>query len=384
MKILRVIATIDPDTGGPLEGLKRASMIMLEEGIEIEVLSMDAPDRFGAEAKKMPFPVHRKGADKRSYYGYSKRFKKWIQIHAADYDAVIIHGMWQYHGLASSRACRQAGVPYYIYPHGMLDPWFNQTYPLKKLKKQLYWWLAEHGVLHHARAVLFTTEEECRLARQSFAPYRVNEHIPGYGTTAPQIDASGAAAELRGSGVRWAQHPYFIFLGRIQEKKGLDLLIEAYSELRSKHSDLPDLVIAGPEQQPEYARDLKARFPQEGIHWIGTVSGELKWQALAAAEALTLVSHQENFGLVVAEALSLGTPALISNKVNIWREIVADGAGFAENDDLAGAMRLLETWHFLSPETRTAIRTRAMETFKRHFDLHNATKRLIRLLEETR
>lgn len=382
MKILRVIATIDPDTGGPLEGLKRASSIMAELGVEVEVLSMDTPTLFDEEAGKLPWPVHRQGADKRSYYGFSKRFRAWIAQHAADYDAVIIHGMWQYHGLATSQACRRAGVPYFIYPHGMLDPWFNEAYPLKKLKKQLYWWLAEHAVLRHAKAVLFTSEEECRLARRSFAPYRVHEHILGYGTTAPDIDATEAADRLRSSGTEWALRPYFLFLGRVQEKKGLDLLIEAYSGLRSEDPNIPDLVIAGPEQQPDYARDLKTRFPQEGIHWIGAISGELKWQALAAAEALTLVSHQENFGLVVAEALSLGTPVLISDKVNIWREIVNDGAGMAESDDLAGARKLLGDWLALSPEAKEAMRGCAKETFTRHFDLHNATQRLIQLLEE--
>lgn len=383
MKILRVIATIDPDTGGPLEGLKRASTIMCELGVDVEVLSMDAPDLYSDVAAKLPWTIHRQGADKRSYYGVSKRFRSWIGQHAADYDAVIVHGMWQYHGLATSQACRRAGVPYFIYPHGMLDPWFNQAYPLKKLKKQIYWWLAEHTVLRHAQAVLFTSEEECHLARQSFAPYHVREHILGYGTIRPDIDATEAAGRLRSSGTEWAQRPYFLFLGRIQEKKGLDLLIEAYADLRSTKQDIPDLVIAGPEQQPDYARDLKTHYPQAGIHWIGAISGDLKWQALAAAEALTLVSHQENFGLVVAEALALGTPVLISDKVNIWREIVNDGAGLAESDDLAGARKLLESWQALSPEAKAAMRARAKETFTRHFDLQNATQRLIQLLEET-
>ncbi len=383
MKILRVIATIDPDTGGPLEGLKRASQIMSELGVEVEVLSLDSPERYSEEAAKLPWSIHRQGADERTYYGFSKRFKAWIREHAADYDAVIIHGMWQYHGLATAQACRKAGVPYFIYPHGMLDPWFNQAYPLKKMKKQLYWWLAEHGVVHHAKAVLFTSEEECRLARQSFVPYQVREHVLGYGTTAPDIEAAEAASTLRASGTVWAQKPYFLFLGRVQEKKGLDLLIEAYSTLRAKDSSIPNLVIAGPEQQPEYAQDLKTRFPQEGIYWIGSISGDLKWQTLAAAEALTLVSHQENFGLVVAEALALGTPVLISDKVNIWREIVADGAGFAESDDLEGAQRLLNIWQALTHETKATMRAQASKTFTQHFELRNATQRLIRLLKKT-
>ena len=78
----------------------------------------------------------------------------------------------------------------------MLDPWFNRTYPLKHLKKLLYWPWAEYRVLRDAKAVLFTSEEERRLARKSFAPYRCNEVVVNYGTAAPEIDLPGAREEF--------------------------------------------------------------------------------------------------------------------------------------------------------------------------------------------
>ena len=379
MKILRVIPTIDPHTGGPVEGLKRASEIMSELDVEVEILSLDPPDLYDEEVEKLPWKVHRQGENKRTYYGYSRRFQNWILQHASNYDAVIVHGTWQFHGKASSIACRRAGVPYFVYPHGMLDPWFNDAYPIKRIKKQIYWWLFEHSVLRHAEAVLFTSREECQLARKSFTPYKIKEHVIGYGTTTPDIHPG----MLTRPNKEWAESPYFLFLGRIQEKKGLDLLVEAYSDLRAGNSGIPNLVIAGPEQQPEYAQSIKERFPQDGIHWIGTISGELKTQTLASAEALTLVSHQENFGLVVAEALALGTPVLISNKVNIWREITTDGAGYAEDDTLDGANKLLQKWLSLNAQEKDKHRTQAKATFQKHFELRNATKRLIQLLEDT-
>ena len=66
----------------------------------------------------------------------------------------------------------------------------------------------------------------------------------------------------------------------------------------------------------------------ERITWAGLLQGDLKWGALLAAEAFILPSHQENFGIAVAEALAVGTPVLISYKVNIWLEIEADNAGW--------------------------------------------------------
>ena len=166
-------------------------------------------------------------------------------------------------------------------------------------------------------------------------------------------------------------------MSRIQEKKGLDLLVAAYAKLRSNDPTLPDLVIAGPIQQQDYADQIQTNYDQSGIHWIGTLSGIDKWTALAASEAMTLVSHQENFGIVIAEALAVGTPTLISDKVNIWREISNGGAGLAQADTLDGAEALLNTWNSLSEEQRSAMSRAALDVFKTHFDIRESTKRLV-------
>lgn len=381
MKLLRVIATINPATGGPVEGLERASRVMLELGVEVEVACLDRPGAFAPEHARLPWPVHQLGPFYLGAYAYAPRLSPWLRQNLRDYDAVIIHGNWQYHGFAAARACRKQQIPYFIYPHGMLDPWFNQTYPLKKLKKQLYWFWGEHPVLANARAVLFTSEEECRLARRSFAPYRVREKIIGYGTSAPDpalLDASPATAD---PAPPWEGRRYFLFLGRIQEKKGLDLLVEAYAGLRARDPGLPDLVIAGPVQQEDYAARIRDNFPADGIHWAGTIEGASKWRTLAGAEALVLPSHQENFGLVVAEALAVGTPVLLSDKVNIWREVTEGGAGRAAPDTPGGARRLLEEWLALSPDEQSAMREAARDVFARHFEIRRATERLVAYLQ---
>lgn len=375
MKLLRVIATIDPKTGGPIEGLKRASLIMSEMGVDVEIACLDAPGDLADEVAALPWKVHSLGPHKLGQYAYAPRCKQWLEAHVGDYDAVIIHGMWQYHGFATARSCRKLGVPYFVYTHGMLDPWFNRTYPLKKLKKQLYWYWGEHPVLSNASAVLFTSEEECRLARQSFAPYKVNEKVIGYGTTAPDLET--IVPRFKANAGDWGARPYFVFLGRIQEKKGLDLLVAAYAKLRQAHPDIPDLVIVGPQQQPAYANRIKADFPQDGIYWVEALEGEKKWEVLAAAEALVLVSHQENFGLVVAEALAVGTPVLISDKVNIWREISDGGAGFVQPDTQEGAQRLLSNWIGLSAEQQDQMSLAAKAVYLEHFEIRKATERLI-------
>jgi len=186
MKLLRVIHTIQAHSGGPIEGLKQASRIMSELGVEVEIACLDAPATVSDEVENFPWKVHALGPGKFGNFSYSSHMRDWLDANVHQYDAVIIHGNWQYHGFATSKACLRHKVPYFIYPHGMLDPWFNRTYPLKKLKKQLYWRKGEHPVLHHAQAVLFTCSEECRLARGCFTPYEVTEKVIGYGTNAPE------------------------------------------------------------------------------------------------------------------------------------------------------------------------------------------------------
>ncbi|HKK17803.1 MAG TPA: glycosyltransferase [Opitutales bacterium] len=376
MKILRVIHSVEAKSGGPVEGLKQASRIMSELGVEVEVACLDTPESIEAELKSFPWPLQPLGPGKFGNYSYSRKLKLWLERNVSRFDAVIVHGNWQYHGFAAFKACSRHGIPYYVYPHGMLDPWFNETYPLKKLKKRIYWNLAEHRVLHNARAVLFTCQEECLRARRCFAPYVVQEKVIGYGTNAPEY----GIAELQKD--RPHGRPYFLFLSRIQEKKGLDLLVEAFAELKSARGDIPDLLIAGPEQQPAYAEGLKKRFSQAGVHWLGEVRGLEKWKLLANAEALVLPSHQENFGIVVAEALALGTPALISNKVNIHAEVMQFEAGIVENDDLEGAKSLLSKWEQLSKVERDAMSMAAGNLFKTRFDIRQATKDLIRFIQD--
>ncbi|CAA6693507.1 MULTISPECIES: glycosyltransferase [unclassified Lentimonas] len=377
MKLLRVIHTVQAHSGGPIEGLKQASRIMSELGVEVEIACLDTPETIHDEIEQFPWRIHALGPGKLGNYSYSSALKDWLDTYVDQYDAVIIHGNWQYHGLATSKACRRHSIPYFIYPHGMLDPWFNETYPLKKLKKRLYWNWGEHPILHHAKAVLFTCAEECNRAQRCFSPYSVNEKVIGYGTNASQesIDALTESSPH--------PTPYFLFLGRIQEKKGLDLLIEAYASMDIKLKDIPDLLIAGPEQQPDYAQRLKSNFPQANIHWIGSVEGAQKWRLLACAEALILPSHQENFGIVVAEALAVGTPTLISNKVNIYNEIEQHQAGLVENDDLDGTSMLIEKWCSLSPAEKNTMANAAENLFKTHFEIRKATESLITYIQET-
>ena len=365
MRILHVINSVKPSGGGPIEGVRQLGVANRRQGHQIEVVSLDAPD--SADAKNFIFPVHALGPGILKY-SYGSRLVPWLRENIGKYDIAIVNGIWQYQSFALWQVQRNSHTPYVVYTHGMLDPWFKMRYPLKHLKKMLYWPWAEYRVLRDASAVLFTCEEERVLARQSFRPYRCNEIVVKYGTAAPQGDPQceletfyGRYPELEGKRIA-------LFLGRLHEKKGCDLLIQAFAKVLASDPDW-HLVMCGPDQagwQTKLSAMAEKLNLSGRVTWTGMVTGNLKWGALRASEVFVLPSHQENFGIVVAEALACGKPALVSDKVNIWREVQDGGAGIVGKDDLDGACAMLKTWLGMSSQEKSDMRKRAYVCFCRN------------------
>ena len=138
--------------------------------------------------------------------------------------------------------------------------------------------------------------------------------------------------------------------------------------------------MAGPDHtgwKSELVAIAKSMNADTHITWTGMLKNELKWSAIKAANVFILPSHQENFGISVAEALALGTPVLISNKVNIWREIEEMKAGLVEDDTLAGTENLISRWMALTNEEKSTIQQNAEKCFEQKFDIKQASKNII-------
>lgn len=379
MKLLHVISSVDPRGGGPTESVRRIGAELASTGHQVEVLCLDRPDQ--GFVNDFPVKVHALGPSM-SGYGYNKRLVPWLKEHAAMYDAVIVEGLWQYHGLAVWRALRGSATPYFVFPHGMLDPWFKRTYPLKHLKKWLYWPWAEYRVLRDARAVLFTCEEERRLARQSFWLYCCKEVVTSLGTAAPPPDSGELSGKFLNKHPELRGKRILLFLSRIHEKKGCDLLIEAFARIADSDVSL-HLVVAGPDQTG-WRSALQRRAVDldiaDRITWPGMLQGDDKWGAFYAAEVFCLPSHQENFGIVVAEALACGRPVLISNKVNIWREIEADGAGIVRDDSLEGTADALRSWLSMPADMRARMRQGARQCFDQRFRVERVAESIVNVI----
>jgi glycosyltransferase involved in cell wall biosynthesis len=381
MKLLRVIPSLDPQGGGPVEAARTVDQELLRQGHTVEVVCLDAP---GLDfASSYPAQVHALGPS-RFGYRYNSQLVSWLRDNRQRFDAVVVDGLWQYHAFGVWRALAGTKTPYFVFTHGMLDPWFKRTYPLKHLKKMLYWPWAEYRVLRDAQAVLFTCEEERLLARQAFFLYHCNEAVTAFGTSVPPANAAALSEHFLSQYPNLRNKRLLLYLSRIHEKKGCDLLVDAFAKIASGDSDI-HLVMAGPDQTGWVAK-LKDQAERLGIAdritWPGMLQGDLKWGAFYAAEAFCLPSHQENFGIVVAEALACGKPVLISNKVNIWREIEVDGAGIVQDDTLEGTIRGLEQWLALTPQDKQKMQQSARRSFDARFRIDRVVESLINILQE--
>lgn len=388
MRILRVIDSMNPEKGGPSQGIRNSIDQLEKIGVLNEVVCLDDPG--GSFIKNASFKIHALGSAK-GPWAYNAQLKPWLTGHLHEYDVVIIHGLWLSHSYITARVWRKmkedrkTGLPdLYVMPHGMLDPYFQKEKGrrLKAIRNWIYWKLIEGKVINQATGVLFTCEEELLLARKTFTPYHPSKELNiGYGTLEPKPyseEMTKAFARVSGMAL---QSPYLLFLSRIHPKKGVDMLITAYRNLKKNGSDLPTLVIAGPGMDTGYGKELlQLTEGDPSILFPGMLQGDAKLGAFYGCEAFILPSHQENFGIAVAEALSCSKPVLITNKVNIWREIESADAGIIANDTIAGITELLLKWDQLNSSQQTAMKAAARRSFETDFSVSNSALKMKNIL----
>ncbi|MEI6290935.1 MAG: glycosyltransferase [Chloroflexota bacterium] len=382
MKFLWIRPTIDRAFGGPVAAITHLTVTLRELGHPCELVTLDSRNAPGVT--DFPGVVHALGPSW-GKYRFNTRLIPWLYKNVDRFDAVIVSGIWQYPSFATWLASRKVSFPYFVFTHGMLDPWFRVAYPLKHIKKWLYWPWADYRALRDASAILFTSAAERQLASQSFWLYKANEVVVNYGIGSPpgNPDIQRQLFLDKFPGLR--EKRLVVFLSRIHPKKGCDLLIDAFAKLSNQDSRL-HLVMAGPDPDGWQSK-LMQRASQlgldESITWTGMLDGDLKWGAFHAADVFILSSHAENFGVAVVEALACGLPVLITDKVNIWREIKEDDAGIVEIDTLAGTIRLMQKWMLLSPDERQKMRVNARKCFLNRYEIKKVAENFVDIVRAT-
>jgi glycosyltransferase involved in cell wall biosynthesis len=330
MKILHVLANIAPRYGGPPKACRDMARAVAALGHEVSIYTTNQ-DGPGELAVPLDQPVSEAGVEIRYYpiqpprfWGTSLPLARALQERISQVDLVHLHSLYLFHDLATGHYCRRYGVPYVMQPHGALDPYIYQRHRLRKTVMEV---LFENRNFRNAAAIQFTTAEEAELAR----PYTCG--APGLvaplGVHLAEYAVLPEAGAFRAAWPEVGDRRIILFLGRINFKKGLDLLVRAFAALARERPDV-HLVVAGPDDDG-WGEQVRGWARQEQVldrvTFTGMLLGAEKLAVLKDAEIFALPSYSENFGIAVVEAMACGLPVVISDKVNIWREIAAARAG---------------------------------------------------------
>jgi glycosyltransferase involved in cell wall biosynthesis/SAM-dependent methyltransferase len=335
VRVLHVIPWLSPRYGGPAILVPQASVALAERGHRVEIATTNA-NRPGVLEVETGREIEWGGAAATFHplsrpRSYATSWSMLVDLHrrVSTFDIVHIHYLYRFHGLAAASAARSQGVPYIIQAHGSLDPWHRRQ---KRWAKDLYHAVIEDSIIRGAAAMLCTSAREERSIR------RLGYIIPGWvipiGIDANELRASGASDFCETRGID-GDAQVVTFLGRISEKKGVPLLVEAFKKTAVAFSRA-HLVVAGPDDEG-IGRDLVPMIAKAGladrVSFVGVVDGPAKRTLLQRSEVFVLASADESFGIAVAEAMAVGCPVVVSPEVAIEDVVRASRAGLVAARD---------------------------------------------------
>lgn len=322
MKVLHVVPYLSSYYGGPPLVVAQMADCLSDLGVEIDVVTTTADGRFELDVPTGQ-PVMQDGIrhyyfprQKPRFWMFSWPLSRWLHKNIANYDLIHVHNLFSYTTLPACFVARYFNVPYVITCHGMLDPWCLTH---KWWKKWPYYHFLEKRNLQFSSALHCTSSFEADGLSQLGLRSRATV-IPLYVRATDCIER-----DYSNRGVL-----SLLFLARLVPIKGLPVLLSSLALLRDRSHIKVHLIIAG-QGSKSYIGVLENMIKDlnisESVTFAGFLHGELKAQALAAADVFVLPSYHENFSLATAEAMAAGLPVVISDQVGIASEISAASAG---------------------------------------------------------
>jgi glycosyltransferase involved in cell wall biosynthesis len=328
MRVLHAIGSVSVARGGPSVALFNTIDALRREGIDSEIVTTDDD----GDGRRLPRRASNRPAEingvrthifprQTRFYSASLPMLSWLYRNTADYDVVHAHALFNFAPGVAAATAASAGVPYVIRPAGVLERWGreNRRPWLKRNSLRFF----EGPLLSRAAAVQFTSEAE-RVQAQglSLPPRQVVIPLAVPITVSTDQDGVDAASVEFAGAVRG--RPWLLFLSRLDPKKGIERLLDAFALVRQERPDL-QLLIAG-RGTPAYEASLRARASRlaldDHVRWVGFVEGARKHWLMHGCTAFVLPSSSENFGVAAVEAMAAGRPVIVSHGVAV-SEIVA-------------------------------------------------------------
>jgi glycosyltransferase involved in cell wall biosynthesis len=371
MRVLHVISSIDPRAGGPSSALVGLTEAQRRAGLEVSVVSTYTADESPDPAERLKsakIDAHMIGPTSGKLKRHPDLAKKIDEL-VTQADVVHIHALWEEIQHQAARSARRRKKPYVIRPCGMLDPWsLRQSAGVKKI--YMLWRLRRD--LQRAAALHFTSEIERDLTKE--LKLRAPAIVEPNGVDLREFQYLPARGSFRRRYDEIGYRPMVLFLSRLHPKKGLELLIPAFAQAAK---DQEMLVIAGPDSDG-YQAKIEKMVAEHGIKdrviFAGMLRGPERVAAYTDADLFVLPSHQENFGIVVAEALAAGTAVIVSDQVNIHPQISASQLGAVVPLDVNALAEQMRKW-LADPQLRRAAGERARAIVCEKYDWEKIARR---------
>jgi glycosyltransferase involved in cell wall biosynthesis len=343
MRILLVVHAIAPRYGGLSVMGPELAYELVRQGHEVSIYTtdIDGPNRLNVPVGR---PVIKNGVAFHYFRGqvfpghyiYSSGLWRALRDTVTEFEVVHSWSVYSFSTTATAYWCRKKNVPHMVFPHGSIDPFLLKR---NSPRKWIYTKLFAERDYRKASAVLFNTAEEMRLSMKWTGlktPEGFKGHVPKPFVVPVGIDPSWLQEPDRAAGERLREKfpalkgkRLIVCLGRINFKKGLDILARAFGKIARDRDDL-HLVVAGPDSN-DYGSKIRRWLAEEGVlekaTFTGPLEGEERLAVMQEAEVFALPSYTENFGGVVTEAMACRVPVVISDQVNIWPDVANAHAG---------------------------------------------------------
>jgi len=397
MRILQVIGGLAPRYGGPSVYCPSLCKELARRGHEVAIYTtnVDGPGVLDVPCCE---PVFDGGAEIRYFpaWGFTWRnpvsppLWRALKERIPQCDVVHIYSVYLIGLTAAAYLCQRAGVPYVVHPHGTLDPYLLRRHASRK---RVYTALFERRKFRNAAAIIFGTSEEAGLAhpwlaRQLGDPGRTRwprcAVIP-CGVASQWFEKPRPAAfhSLLRRFPEFAGKRLVVFYGRINFKKGLDLLARAFAEVARQRPEA-HLVLAGPDNEG-YGQQVRQWLEEEGLAgqttWTGMLLGDEQYALLHSAAVFVLPSYSENFGQAVAEAMACGTPVVVSDHVNLCSGIAEAQAGVVVRCEAAETAKAILTL-LENPALGRAMGLRGRRLVKERFTWDVVSAQMLQLYAE--
>ena len=378
MRLLITIPSIGLVYGGPSKSVCELAQALGHQGATVDLVTTDAN---GTEKLDVPLQTWLDKPDYRLQvfpgqvwgdYKWSTPLVLWLRRNLHHYDAVHINAVFSLTSLPFYWYCHRRQVPYMMAPRGTLEPW---ALAYKAQKKRFYYQLFELPALDRASAIHALASPEA-------------DHITALALKPPVVTIPNGIHRqdfetLADPALFYQQFPHtqgkilILFLGRLDPKKGLDLLAPAFAQVQAQYPNT-HLVVAGPDNidfLPTAQQYFKASNCDQAVTFTGMLTGDLKRAALAAANLYVAPSYSEGFSMSVLEAMASGLPCVITSGCNFPEAEAAQAAHVVASEVDAIARALLQCLH--DPAVAEAMGDRARQLVLNHYTWDRVAAQLI-------